>query len=166
MRKSFICPPCLAVFFAYNYIVMQIFYFVNICVIIFTLQNDTIKETIVGLKNEKSETQGARRNEGHFSNSEGDFYSSTRINESSNQPWLESVRPVGENWTGGNKIKRFVSTTVGKLIDRLIQSWTDRKKEALDCLTRYNDQINKCNEEIGLLELIKAELADTLDSEE
>ena len=96
----------------------------------------------MGLKNEKSETQGARRNEGHFSNSEGDFYSSTRINESSNQPWLESVRPVGENWTGGNKIKRFVSTTVGKLIDRLIQSWTDRKKEALDCLTRYNDPVS------------------------
>ncbi len=117
-------------------------------------------------KNEKSKTQATRGNEGHFSNSESDFNSSTGLDESSGQPGLESVGFNGENRTRGNKVKSFVSTAVGKLIDRLIDSWRDRKKEAKDCLTWYNDQIAKCDSEIELLEMMKVELTEALAEED
>ncbi|MGD1712861.1 hypothetical protein [Dapis sp. BLCC M172] len=120
----------------------------------------------MSVQNEKSKTQATRRDEGYFSDSKSNLNSSAGTNESSDYSGAESVRPDGENRSRGNKIKSFVSATVGKLIDRLIQSWKDRKKEAVDCLEWYNSQADKCDKEIELLELMKVELAQTLAEEE
>ena len=118
------------------------------------------------VNNEKSKTQRTRRNERHLSDSEGDFNSSTGVDEPSNQLGAKSVGLDGKNWPGGNKVKSFVSSTVGKLIDRLINSWKDRRKEAVDCLDWYNNQVSKCDEEINFLELMKVELTEALAEEE
>ncbi|NEO55918.1 MAG: hypothetical protein F6K54_24330 [Okeania sp. SIO3B5] len=112
----------------------------------------------MNIENEKSKTQRTRRNEGHFSNSEDDFNSSTGVDEPSNQPGVKSVGLDGKNWQGGDSIKPFVCGAFGKILDRLIDSWEDRKKEAKDCLAWYNAQVDKCDNEIELLRLIKNDL--------
>ncbi len=113
----------------------------------------------------KKQTQGTRTIQ-TTDISSSDTGSSGGFDESSNQSRLESVVANGENWSGGNKVKGFIRSTVGKLIDRLIDSWRDRKKEAVDCLDWYNDQVNKCDKEIELLELMKVELTEALPEEE
>ncbi len=117
------------------------------------------------LENAKKQTQGTRRVQ-TGSHDEYDARSSTGLDESSDQPGLESFSSSGENWPGGNKVKGFINSTVGKLIDRLIDSWKDREKEAKDCLDWYNQQLVKCRKEVELLELMKAEMTEALAKEE
>ncbi|MEM1172271.1 MAG: hypothetical protein AAGJ08_25125 [Cyanobacteria bacterium P01_H01_bin.35] len=76
----------------------------------------------------------------------------------SSQPRDESLNSSGKNRSEGNQVGYFLIPTLGKIIDRLIDSWRDREKEATDCLDWYNEQVEKCRKEIGSLEEIKAEL--------
>lgn len=110
-------------------------------------------------ENEKSEAQGIRRNEGHFNDSPDNSDSSQWIGETSGEDGGIQGRLDRENWSSGDSFRICSISLFGKILDRLITSWKDREKEATDCLDWYQNQINRCQEEIKSLEDIKAELA-------
>ncbi|MDJ0553500.1 MAG: hypothetical protein QNJ68_03490 [Microcoleaceae cyanobacterium MO_207.B10] len=113
-------------------------------------------------RHEKEQTQGTWGVQGD-NVGKPDNRSSSGPNEHSRQDGIESFSTSGENRTGGYPAGVFLSQTVGKIIDRLIDSWRDREKEASDCLEWYQNQIEKCQEEINSLEDIKAELTEKLE---
>ena len=109
-------------------------------------------------ENVKEQTQGKRTVQGIIFSS-GDSRSSARVDGTSDSIGSESFSSTGENRQEGNKTQPIICATVGKLIDRLIDSWKDRKQEANDCLDWYNNQVSRCDKEIELLQLIKEDLA-------
>ena len=119
----------------------------------------------MGNNDAKEQTQGKRTIQSRtFSSS--DTGCSRGSDKTSEPTGIESVSSAGKDWQGGDSIKPFVCGTFGKILDRLIDSWEDRKQEAKDCLTWYNGQIDRCDNEIELLKSIKNDLVQASTEEE
>ncbi|NEN90014.1 MAG: hypothetical protein F6K48_14285 [Okeania sp. SIO3H1] len=109
-------------------------------------------------KNEESEAQGVRRDEGYFNDSPGNSNSSQWIGGASGEDGGIQSRLDREDRSSGDSFRFCSISLFGKILDRLITSWEDREKEATDCLDWYQNQVNRCQQEIKSLEEIKAEL--------
>ncbi|MDY7008765.1 MAG: hypothetical protein SWX82_33835 [Cyanobacteriota bacterium] len=107
--------------------------------------------------NAKKQTQGTRPiqrvdiSQRHIGGSEG-------VDEYSNRIRYKSIGAAGKDWSEGNTTQDVWQRTTKKILDRLIDSWKDRRREAEDCLNWHNSLLSKCNDEIEILELMKAEL--------
>ncbi|MGB3513181.1 MAG: hypothetical protein WBA93_29000 [Microcoleaceae cyanobacterium] len=115
-------------------------------------------------KNEEKQAQDKRRNQ-TASGAKDNQDCGGRVEGASGQVSDIKIGISGANWQEANIPQFFICGTLGKILDRLITSWQDREKEAVDCLDWYQNQVEKCQQEIKSLEDIKAELAKNVEQE-